>query len=627
MGGKLLNINRSIFKAQIKIFVILVVFVTSPESWATIYYVDATNGSDANNGYSRSTAWKTITKINSLGFNHGDSILFKRGEVWREQLVIPSSGAPGNSIYFGAYGTGNNPIINGADLIAEWSMFITNVWRAKLTTAPNIVMIDEILGHKKSSLELLAEEYDWYYQLSEQYLYLYSLSNPETEYINPGVEASVRNVVDLNMKNYITLSNLTFKNSNKNTLTTGDYASDYIIVENCTITRSAGTAISGYIGSDYWIIRGNTITYCGGELDRDGIYFYDKNTSWEIYDNKIYNSGGDDIAIAGSGHRIYRNDLGPSTSLAIGISIDPGSKDIWIYENKIHGHDIEGIVVKGSNCKIFKNRIYENGYDGILINGEEADSSLEIYQNLIWGHHNGYSGISLWVGGNNVKIYNNVIFNNDIGIYQHHGQTGVVIANNIIMSNNLYGFIGGPETPTLIHNNCYNIGTNYLGVEDHTGTSGNISQNPLFIDESNYDFTLRTNSPCIDAGIDVGLPYYGIAPDLGAFEFIPNPIYPKPKKFPFLDPNIMTLKLIPNPANSSTIIHINKPIDVNSFVMQIVNIKGQIVMEREIVGASSQIEVYWNLKDKYQKHVSSGVYLVILRSHLQQVIEKLLVLQ
>ena len=30
---------------------------------------------------------------------------------------------------------------------------------------------------------------------------------------------------------------------------------------------------------------------------------------------------------------------------------------------------------------------------------------------------------------------------------------------------------------------------------------------------------LLADSPCIDAGIDVGLPYYGIAPDMGAFEW------------------------------------------------------------------------------------------------------------
>ena len=34
----------------------------------------------------------------------------------------------------------------------------------------------------------------------------------------------------------------------------------------------------------------------------------------------------------------------------------------------------------------------------------------------------------------------------------------------------------------------------------------------------NKDFRLNAGSPAIDAGFDVGLPYYGSAPDIGAFE-------------------------------------------------------------------------------------------------------------
>jgi hypothetical protein len=36
------------------------------------------------------------------------------------------------------------------------------------------------------------------------------------------------------------------------------------------------------------------------------------------------------------------------------------------------------------------------------------------------------------------------------------------------------------------------------------------------------DVHLQPGSPCIDAGIDVGLPYLGSAPDMGAFEFEPS---------------------------------------------------------------------------------------------------------
>jgi hypothetical protein len=49
--------------------------------------------------------------------------------------------------------------------------------------------------------------------------------------------------------------------------------------------------------------------------------------------------------------------------------------------------------------------------------------------------------------------------------------------------------------------------------------TGNISADPLFVDLALPDIRLLPGSPCIDAGVDVGLPYLGSAPDMGAFEF------------------------------------------------------------------------------------------------------------
>ena len=62
-------------------------------------------------------AWDTIADVNAASFSAGDSVLFARGCTWREQLTVPSSGSAGSPITFGAYGTGDNPIINGADVI------------------------------------------------------------------------------------------------------------------------------------------------------------------------------------------------------------------------------------------------------------------------------------------------------------------------------------------------------------------------------------------------------------------------------------------------------------------------------------------------------------------------------
>ncbi|MBI3658418.1 MAG: hypothetical protein HY232_18595 [Acidobacteria bacterium] len=65
--------------------------------------------------------------------------------------------------------------------------------------------------------------------------------------------------------------------------------------------------------------------------------------------------------------------------------------------------------------------------------------------------------------------------------------------------------------------------TLYTGeMEDQTGLNGNVSVDPHFEDAERRNYHLQPASPCIDAGIDVGLPYAGKAPDLGAYEWSPD---------------------------------------------------------------------------------------------------------
>src|SRR5262249_16704802 len=65
--------------------------------------------------------------------------------------------------------------------------------------------------------------------------------------------------------------------------------------------------------------------------------------------------------------------------------------------------------------------------------------------------------------------------------------------------------------------------------------SKNINAQPMFVDSSNSDFHLQSNSPCINVGIvdtSFALPdididgnprIFGAAPDMGAFELQENP--------------------------------------------------------------------------------------------------------
>jgi len=100
---------------------------------ATIYYVSNT-GSDAANGTSSGTAWQTIAKVNSSSFSAGDQILFKKGDVWNEKLLPPSSGTIGNVITFGSYGTGVKPVISGFESITLADQG-GNIWSGTATNS------------------------------------------------------------------------------------------------------------------------------------------------------------------------------------------------------------------------------------------------------------------------------------------------------------------------------------------------------------------------------------------------------------------------------------------------------------------------------------------------------------
>lgn len=99
-------------------------YVQVREITSDIYYADATGGDNADDGLSEATAWKTIAKINVSTFLPGNYILFKRGELWREELTIPSAGLSGKPVIFSSYGTGDKPKIYGSDVPTSWTQEI-----------------------------------------------------------------------------------------------------------------------------------------------------------------------------------------------------------------------------------------------------------------------------------------------------------------------------------------------------------------------------------------------------------------------------------------------------------------------------------------------------------------------
>ncbi len=165
--------------------VVAVVCALAGMAGAATYYVDATGGSDGNDGITPATAWKTMAKVNGSSFAAGDQILFKRGEVWNESLAPPSSGTSGNPIRFDAYGSGEAPTISGYVNLPSttWTLDSGNIWKATITsTSFNYILFGGSiwgLKHTSSKTQCVAP-YDFFF--FSNVLYIYSVGNPATYY-------------------------------------------------------------------------------------------------------------------------------------------------------------------------------------------------------------------------------------------------------------------------------------------------------------------------------------------------------------------------------------------------------------------------------------------------------------
>lgn len=104
------------------------------------YYVSSSTGSDSNNGLSEAAPFATVSKVNSLNLQPGDSVLFKCGDMWHANpLIITRSGVSGSPITFGTYpaGCADKPVLSGAQPIAGWTLSSGNVYVAHLGQGAN----------------------------------------------------------------------------------------------------------------------------------------------------------------------------------------------------------------------------------------------------------------------------------------------------------------------------------------------------------------------------------------------------------------------------------------------------------------------------------------------------------
>ena len=180
-----------------------------------------------------------------------------------------------------------------------------------------------------------------------------------------------------------------------------------------------------------------------------------------------------------------------------------------------------GIDVIHDNITIRRNLFYNigtltnaEGWAIYLIGGGSHPAStfknFYIDNNTMKGLGSGKTVAGVYVADNNttknIYIRNNIIdsfvrpvnFSNSIS--QTHSCDSIYIQNNDFWANDANNIYYYNSSPANLH------------------ISNNTKFSPKF--SGSADFHLKYESPAIDAGMDIGLPYSGRAPDIGAYEII-----------------------------------------------------------------------------------------------------------
>lgn len=292
-------------------------------------------------------------------------------------------------------------------------------------------------------------------------------------------------------------------------------------------------------------------------------------------------------------------------------------------ENRISHCQLEGALY---GAKIIDGDKYIIEYNTFLNMGNGVYSTageMEIYYNVFNGSDMGLNVASYT---SDVKLYNNVFYDNHTGVSSSYG--ALEVYNNIFYLTGSADMAISQRIDKIIsdHNIFYpeqdgfieiagekygSIGelNNYLGLDMHS-----LNVDPVFVDVYNNNFSVELGSPCIDKGKNTGMlsDYFGSfvprgnAPDIGIGEtdYLKSAFL----DVPGLIENKASMKVYPNPSNGVFNIEIS---DVDQEIEHIMinDLSGRIVYENHQPA---------DFFDKYLEridvsHLPKGVYSIMLK--------------
>lgn len=302
-----------------------------------------------------------------------------------------------------------------------------------------------------------------------------------------------------------------------------DYTNENIVVRNC-ILHSGNWDPNDYqfglTGRMTGMLVENTEIY---NIYRDGVYLDDCDDITfrgcyihdvnQIYFDNIDGSDGDAIQVLGTTGLTVQNCLidRSTTGKKFGLILTENSDGAIIEDNIFIGpmKTDEGganLFLTGVNQTVRRN-IFRDAPAGIYSHASSPQINGNQFMHLNEG---------IYIASNEGLIYHNTFYDNEIGIYSWLRES--IIKNNVAYLTN--------SSQEAFHVADVTFSNNLQNIEGVSSYNNVTIADPMFQDVANRDFHLQAESPCIDAGTDVGINYdydknaipcNGI-PDIGAFE-------------------------------------------------------------------------------------------------------------
>lgn len=526
------------------------------------YYVDAALGSDSNNGLSQSTAWQSLGKIASTTFNKPATIYLKRGDIWRESLILPSS-----NISIDAYGSGALPKIDGSTDITAWVDEGGAIYSAVVTVGAGQALGN--LSENGNMLDFVAWDDDiattfgtaptgtYSYSYAANTLYIKPSTNPALNSYSASI--LLRGVFALAVSN-IAVRNIEVTRISLNAIEFQDCAN--CAAENVTVSRSGGAVIgANFVPSPDYLYAGNGIDFSNNCVDGSVANvtvseIFDSCLAVELYKrNSAASAIGladaqlDRCGFAGVEISVLSN-LGANTNSTINgvaissIGVDRAGKGWSGRRYGTEGHGMRIIADNGagsmSNIRVDTSVVSDSAGDGFKLAGEintltlqrvrstqnagiginvAEPSALSLRLNLsssIVDANGGYGLSYNAPAAAGFNIYHTSFYDNTTINLAVLNQTGVAdIRNNLFYSSApmTHLFSNAALVNPTVNNNCYNDTPNMFGYngiayssvanfEAKTGFEANgIGTGSVgLMDPANGKFSLLMGSSCLGLG-------------------------------------------------------------------------------------------------------------------------------